>query len=108
MLVTDASGKSSIIRADGLERVGENFVIHEAKFSMAKILTEGAEGLRAMFTTRQTHAFDALQQQGTRVEVLGENAFDKFRLFDDRVINVVPQIQLHVNSAIGPLTRSWP
>jgi len=105
--VTDSSGKSSIIRADGLERLGGNFVLHESKFSLSKSLTEGTEGLRAMFTTRQRHAFDALQQPGVKVEVLGDK-LAQAGLSAGSKINVLPKIQMHVNSAIGPLTRGWP
>lgn len=107
--VAGAQKNPSIMHADGLEPLECGaFRIHEAKRSLTKVLTEGTEGLRAMFTTRQKHAFDALQEQGTRVEVLGREAIRAFQLERNPVINVLPQIQMHVNSAIGPLIRGWP
>jgi YD repeat-containing protein len=105
-------GKTYTVIPDGLERAGDSFIIHEAKFSQAKdLLNVPAEQLRGTFTTNQKPAFDAISAGNAKVTLLNSQGGrqllgDNFRV--GMPIQVQPTLNIYVNTPQGVIKRTWP
>ncbi|WP_229804943.1 LysM peptidoglycan-binding domain-containing protein [Paludibacterium paludis] len=110
--VETAGGKTYSIIPDGLERSGNSFIVHDAKFSQVRDLVSATpEQLRSTFTINQKPAFDAIAAGEAKVMLLnsqGGRALlgDEFRV--GMPIQVQPSINLYVNSPVGVIKRTWP
>ncbi len=110
--VETPSGKAYTIIPDGLERSGNSFIVHDAKFSQSKdLMNLPTQQLRNTFTTNQRPAFDAIAAGEAKVTLLNSQGGRALLGRDFQVgkpINVQPSINLYVNTPSGIVKRTWP
>lgn len=97
-----ANGTKYTIIPDYLEKSGNSFVMHEAKFSTVRnLLGIGDDAFRSAFTKNQKPAFDAIANGTAKVRMLnstgGQNLLGR-EFKAGQQIYVQPKINIYVNT----------